>query len=207
MNSIYKYSINYFYYLIFFCTFAKFFYLVMSKLKTYDIDLKNILTENKSVMYNYILTKDYFQALENSEISNGDVKAKLNIIKQSGYFIFEFNLEGSVWIECTRCLDDMQQPINYSDTIKVKLSEKESENDDIVTVSQQDGIINVAWYLYEFIMLNIPLVHTHNENECNKEVLSKLNGYITQSDEIETENKKEEIDPRWAKLKNIFEND
>ncbi len=178
----------------------------MSKLKTYDIDLKNILIENKSVMCNYILAKDFFQAIENSEISNGNVKADLNIIKQSGYFIFEFNLKGSVWIECTRCLDDMEQPINYTDTVKVKLSEKASENDDIVTVSQEDGVINIAWYLYEFIMLNIPLVHTHNQGECNQEVISKLNGYIAQSDEIEKE-KTEEIDPRWAKLKNIFEND
>ncbi len=177
----------------------------MSKLKAYNIELKNILSENKSITYSYTLTKDYFQAIENSEINNGNIDVQLNIIRQSDYFVFEFNLFGSVFIECTRCLDDMEQPINYSETIKVKLSDNSSDDEEIITVLEQDGIINVAWYLYEFIIINIPLVHTHNIGECNKEIMSKLDNYITQNEEIN--NKEESIDPRWAKLKNIFEND
>lgn len=48
----------------------------------------------------------------------------------------------------------MNQPIQYKEKIQVKFGDKFSEEDDIVIVPETDGGINVAWFLYEFIVLS-----------------------------------------------------
>ena len=34
--------------------------------------------------------------------------------------------------------------------------------------------INIAWFLYEFIALNIPMKHVHAPGKCNKGMVGKL---------------------------------
>ena len=113
----------------------------------------------------------------------------------------------------------MNQPIQYKEKIQVKFGDKFSEEDDIVIVPETDGGINVAWFLYEFIVLNIPIKHVHAPGECNKNMVGRLKKHITRQriddddpDDLEF-NEEDEIptdesisDPRWDGLQNIFEN-
>lgn len=65
---------------------------------------------------------------------------------------------------CALCLDDMDQPIVADQRMAVKLGDSYSEDDDLVTVAEEEGILDVAWYVYESIELNIPIKHVHTEN-------------------------------------------
>ena len=191
----------------------------MSKFEQYNVVLKDLNEGSK--MFEYELNDLYFKKIDSPEIQHGSVHAVVQVQQKQGLYELSFNLEGTVIIPCDRCLDDMTQPIQYKDKLKVKLGDRFSEEDEIVIVPESEGAINIAWFLYEFIVLNIPIKHVHASGECNKTMVTKLKKHITRqkdddedgvavlfdddddddftTDEIQT-------DPRWDGLQNITEN-
>jgi len=189
----------------------------MSKFELYNIVLKDLTNETRT--FEFDLDELYFKKIDSPEVQKGDVKAKVSVQKKLSTFELQFTLEGNIIIPCDRCLDDMIQPIHYKEKLQVKFGDKFAEEDEIVIIPESDGAINIAWFLYEFIVLNIPIKHVHPTGECNKTMVSKLKRHITRqkddddddtsidldddddfsADEIQT-------DPRWDGLQNITEN-
>jgi len=191
----------------------------MSKFEQYNVVLKDISNEVR--MLEYDLDNVYFKKIDSPEVQKGNVKARVTVQKKQNIFELQFSLEGTIIIPCDRCLDDMEQPIHYKEKLQVKLGEKFSEEDEIVIVPESDGGINIAWFLYEFIVLNIPIKHVHATGECNKTMVTKLRKHITrQKDDDDEEGTalvfddedddfttdEAQTDPRWDGLKNITEN-
>ena len=177
--------------------------------------MKNMLTDTSE--YEYQLDNQFFADLEAPEVQKGNVKVTLKVRKTSGIYQLDFHTEGIVIVTCDRCLDEMEQPIESTDRLKVKLGEAYDEIDDIVVVPEEDGYINVAWFVYEFIALSIPMKHVHAPGKCNKEMVGKLKRHLrTSADEEEDEDtlsfggetneEPREIDPRWNELKKILDN-
>jgi uncharacterized metal-binding protein YceD (DUF177 family) len=131
-------------------------------------------------------------------------------------YLMDFHIEGNVIVTCDRCLEEMEQPIESDDLLKVKLGEEFAEIGDIVVVPEEDGYINVAWFIYEFIALNIPMKHVHAPGKCNKDMVHKLSKHLRSAGDDETEEDEgvqedfevddREIDPRWNELKKILDN-
>jgi uncharacterized metal-binding protein YceD (DUF177 family) len=190
----------------------------MSKFELYNVVLKDISSEMR--VFEYDLDDAYFKKIDSPEVQKGNVKAKVSVQKKLATYELQFFIEGTVIIPCDRCLDDMVQSINYKEKLLVKFGNSFSEEDEIVIVPESEGAINIAWFLYEFIVLNIPMKHVHATGECNKTMVTKLKKHITRqkddddddssavefdddddfiSDEIQT-------DPRWDGLQNITEN-
>ena len=191
----------------------------MSKFELYNVVLKDISNEMR--MFEYDLDDAYFKKIDSPEIQKGSIKAKVSVQNKLSTYELQFLIEGTVTIPCDRCLDDMVQPIHYKEKLQVKFGDTFSEEDEIVIVPEAEGAINIAWFLYEFIVLNIPLKHVHATGECNKTMATKLKKHITRQkgddddedtsavefdedddftpDEIQT-------DPRWDGLQNITEN-
>ena len=167
-----------------------------------------------SATYEFQLDNQFFMDLDAPEVQKGHVNVALNVRKTSGIYQLDFHLEGEVIVICDRCLDEMEQPIEADERLKVKLGSEFSEIDDIVVVPEEDGYINVAWFIYEFIALSIPMKHTHPSGKCNKEMVGKLHKHLRttvddeESDEIveDEETETREIDPRWNELKKILDN-
>jgi len=190
----------------------------MSKFELYNVVLKDINNETRIIEFE--LDDAYFKKIDSPEVQRGNVKAKVSVQKKLSTFDIQFVLDGSIIIPCDRCLDDMEQPIHYKEKLQVKFGDKFAEEDEIVIVPESEGAINVAWFLYEFIVLNIPIKHVHATGECNKTMVVKLKKHITrQKDDTDDENSSldfdddddfttEEIqtDPRWDGLQNITEN-
>jgi Predicted metal-binding, possibly nucleic acid-binding protein len=190
----------------------------MSKFELYNVVLKDVNNETRIIEFE--LDDAYFKKIDSPEVQRGNVKAKVSVQKKLSTFDIQFVLDGSIIIPCDRCLDDMEQPIHYKEKLQVKFGDKFAEEDEIVIVPESEGAINVAWFLYEFIVLNIPIKHVHATGECNKTMVVKLKKHITrQKDDTDDENSSldfdddddfttEEIqtDPRWDGLQNITEN-
>ncbi len=195
----------------------------MSKFKPYNIDLRNIGSNVQVFEYN--LDDEYFAKIDSEEVSKGNVKAVVRASKRISTYELEFELEGQIKIPCDRCLDDMEQSIKHAETIAVKLGADYAEEENVVIVPESDSSINIAWFLYEFIILNIPIKHIHPAGECNKTMLDQLKFHLTKRkdvhEDVELLDEEEEdddfddeatvdnsqIDPRWADLQNIkFEN-
>jgi len=191
----------------------------MSKFEQYNIVLKDITSETP--MFEFDLDNVFFKKIDSPEVQIGNVKAKVSVQKKTNTYELKFEIDGIIVIPCDRCLDNMEQPIHYKEKLLVKLGEKFSEEDEIVIVPESEGAINIAWFLYEFIVLNIPMKHVHAPGECNKTMAGKLKKHITrQKDDDDEEDEsvidfeddddfttnESQTDPRWDGLQNISEN-
>ncbi len=172
-------------------------------------------------MFEFDLDNVFFKKIDSPEVQIGNVKAKVSVQKKTNTYELKFEIDGIIVIPCDRCLDNMEQPIHYKEKLLVKLGEKFSEEDEIVIVPESEGAINIAWFLYEFIVLNIPMKHVHAPGECNKTMAGKLKKHITrQKDDDDEEDEsvidfeddddfttnESQTDPRWDGLQNISEN-
>ena len=172
-----------------------------------------MLTDTAEIVYQ--LDNQFFLDLDAPDVQKGQVNVVLKVRKTSGIYQLDFHTEGKVIVICDRCLDEMEQPIETDDRLKVKLGADFAEIDDMVVVPEEDGYINVAWFIYEFIALSIPMKHVHAPGKCNKDMVNKLSKHLRVSaddedDEFEsiddTDDRPQEIDPRWNELKKILDN-
>lgn len=177
------------------------------------------MTEN-SADYEFSLTNQFFTDIDAPEIHKGKLQAQLNVKKTMGVYVLTFHIEGSVIVPCDRCLDDMELSVVTDDSLKVKLGAAFSDEEDMVIVPEEDGYINVAWFMYEFIALSLPMKHVHAPGQCNKSMMGALNKHLRTSAEEEGEMddflleeemdeelpESREIDPRWNELKKILDN-
>ena len=108
---------------------------------------------------------------------------------------------GTVRIPCNLCLDDMDQPIDGEQRLTVKLGLQDGEDDDVVMVDENEGMLDLSWLIYETIALAIPIRHVHAPGKCNTAMLKALEEHS--SDRSSDEESTEEVDPRWEKLKNL----
>ena len=173
----------------------------MEKLDTYKIDLKGM--QSDACTYEFALDDQFFALIDAPEVQKGDVHVSLNVKKLTQSFELNFQTEGTVKVLCDRCLDEMDQSVHSVDRLIVKFGDEYSEeDDDLVIIPEHEGVINVAWFMYEFIALAIPIKHVHAEGECNKEMSEKLGSLLCSTDD----DGETVIDPRWNELKRLLDN-
>lgn len=186
----------------------------MGKFSIYNIPLRN-LTEGIH-QYEYLLDDQYFKLIADadSDVKKGQVKVEVSLKCVSSTFDFSFSLNGSVIVPCDRCLDDMPIDIEAENRLIVKFGKEYSEeSDEVVIIPEDEGEINIAWFLYEFITLCVPMKRVHAPGKCNKTMTSRLNKHkaVSSDDESddETDNESdvtidtETTDPRWDALKDL----
>lgn len=157
----------------------------MGKLDGYKVDLKGMATD--TVSYRWQADNDFFSAVQGSDIKQGLLDVALRVKRTSGAYELEFQLQGEVEVTCDRCLESMNQPIDAFCTLRVVMGEDFVDDGDVVVIPEREGIINVAWNIYEFTALQIPLRHVHPDCEA-----------LSESSE------EERVDPRWADLKKLI---
>lgn len=175
----------------------------LSILDTYNIDLTAISSEEQE--FTYTLSDEVFSALHGSFFTRGNIEAKVFVRRVSGVFEFDFAAEGDVWISCDYCLEDMKQEVVTEGGIRVVYGEHMSDNEELIVHPSTEKFFNIAWYIYECIVLALPMKHTHKPGECNQEMKDKLDNLLVSKTDL-SESDDEEIDPRWNKLKEILDN-
>ena len=155
--------------------------------------------------FGYEIDNDFFAGMDYSEVQQGKVHVDLDIDRQETMLTLHFDLEGSVRVPCDRCADEFDQPIESQQDFFLKLgTENAQESDDVAVVSPELSEYDIRPLVYEYIILAIPMHRVHPEGECNPEVIAMLNQEAAPVEEAEDT---DEIDPRWAALKDIKLND
>lgn len=155
----------------------------MSKFGEYNIQVKTL--PQGSSLVEYHLTNSFFEAIGEDAIQKGDLMATVTVEKGISQTELNFAITGKVVVLCDRCLDEMDQPISAKGHLIVKMGKEfQDDGDDVVIIPEEQGVINVAWFLYEFINLAIPIKHVHPFGLCNKEAADKLSEIlVTDMDE------------------------
>jgi len=141
----------------------------MSEKDHYIIDLERLPIGRHS--YDITLDNAFFENLEKSEILGGEVagKATLNL-REEGYQL-NIAVHGTVFVVCDRCLDPMSLEIEA--------------NDEGEWLEANGERLDLSWLAYEIVSINIPIVHCHQEGECNKQMELLLHDHLCEEPEPE----------------------
>ena len=171
----------------------------MCYLEQFDIDLK-ALTQDVTPL-EWGLDDQFFNALEGAQVQGGTLHVSGSIRKAVGFFELLLHTNGTVRVPCDRCLDLMDQPIEADLRLVVKLGSEYQEDDDIITVDESDPTLNTAWFIYESVILAVPIQHVHQPGDCNDAMMRVLSEHsAARSSDADAE---DAIDPRWEKLRNL----
>ena len=171
----------------------------MCSLERFKIDLKELKEESKDL--DFELDDDFFHALECTQVQGGALHVSGSIRKAVGFFELQLHSEGTVRTVCDRCLDDLDLPIEADCRFIVRLGTANSEEDDVIVVDEDEGILDTATLIYESVILAIPIKHVHAPGKCNPamtKVLEELS-----ADRSSDRESDQPQDPRWEKLKSL----
>ena len=129
------------------------------------------------------LSDAFFASIEGSEISQGDVHVDVSIRKTIHFSDVRFHATGTVEVPCDRCLDPMDLQVDVEQLLTVKIGSEYSEDDDLITLAEDDSVLDLSWFVYESIVLNLPVKHVHAPGKCNPAMIKMLNEHsATRSD-------------------------
>ena len=170
----------------------------MCYLERFCIDLKALTDEVTPLSWE--LDDQFFESLEDVQVQGGSLHVSGSIRKAVGFYELQLHTGGTVRIPCDRCLDLMDQPIEADLRLVVKLGSEYSEDDDIITVDENEGVLQTSWFIYESIALAVPIQHVHQPGDCNDAMMRVLHEHsAARSSDADAQ----KTDPRWEALKKL----
>lgn len=179
----------------------------MNDLKDYDISFIGL--KDGSHQFEYVIDKAFFDFFEYEDFYNSNVNVQLDFLKKPTMFELLFKVSGEVEVTCDVTNELYFQPIENRLSLIVKFGEEfNDENEELLIIPHGEFKLNVAQYIYEAIVLAVPIKKVHpgvEDGTLKSDVLEKLREYELSEGFEEIKNVEEvEIDPRWDKLKNIL---
>lgn len=154
--------------------------------------------------YEFEVTDKFFESFDYSEIKQGKIKVDLSLLKQSSMMSLEFAISGTVKVPCDLCTEEFDLPISgdYKLIVKVGGNDSQDENDDIITIAANEHELDLSQYIYEYIMLSLPIKRVHpldkkGKSTCDPEMIEKVKKYLVD------DSGDDKSDPRWEGLKGI----
>ena len=117
----------------------------------------------------------------------------------------DFKHKGTVNVPCDVSGEEFDFPIKGKLKLLVKFGDTfNDENEELLILPNGEIQVNVAQYIYESIVLSVPLrrVHPGVKDGTLSEVVEKLESLAPK--ENKTEEQKDDIDPRWENLKKLL---
>jgi uncharacterized metal-binding protein YceD (DUF177 family) len=129
--------------------------------------------------YPFTLGDAFFADFEGSEVQHGQLEAVVSVEKKHDFLQLGVRIAGNVTIPCDRCLDDLQLPVQFYATpvvkfIDGKIDEYLPGDEDILWAANGSHELDVAPYLYDSIILSLPLRRVHPDGQCNREMMERL---------------------------------
>ena len=135
--------------------------------------------------------------MENPDIITSDVKVHMELVKKADTYDCTFTCKGILKIPCDRCLDPIDHEVDTVYHITVKYGEDyNDESDDVLVIPFSDTALNVAYMLYDTIVLTIPLRHVHPMGKCNRAMVAALHKHRNTGDD-EVEAALDEVDSEY----------
>lgn len=153
-------------------------------------------------LYDFEVKDEFFTYFEDSFLSKGDVKVDLSITKQTNLLIAEFSFSGSIQLVCDRSLEEFDYQLDNKYKVHFKYADNFEEiSDEIIHIPFGLPQLDLSQYIYEFIGLSVPMrkIHPNFADDDSDGEFEEV--YI--SDSGDSEEGKDELDPRWAALKKL----
>ncbi|MDE6301823.1 MAG: DUF177 domain-containing protein [Muribaculaceae bacterium] len=180
----------------------------MGKFTAYKLPLKSLGVGTHE--FDYKLDKQFFANMEYADVRDADIDVHLIVDYHNDIYHLDFTLTGMVTLLCDRCLDDLVLPIDTTYSINVEYGDDyNDDSDDLMIIPESDNYLNVAYMLYDTVVLVIPIKHVHPLGKCNRAMSALLKKHRAQGEDAELEEELMEgiedatPDPRWDALKGL----
>lgn len=157
----------------------------MSDNKNYVIPVKG-LSQGKHY-YEFSVDGDFFREFGNQYIKDASLDVEVELEKGGGWMNVHADIEGTVTMECDRCLDDVDVPIDFHSSVAVKFAktdEHDVEDDQFLIMDPTEAELNLSQFIYDYVCINLPVQIVHEEGECNPDMLNRLNAAEQKSEEV-----------------------
>lgn len=129
-------------------------------------------------IYEYVVDGKFFSEFGNSQIIDALCNVSLEVERNSALIEVLLAVKGKVVVECDRCLEELELPIDIDRKIMVRFAssdeEEQTEDDDVMVLKERDDDIDLCQFVYDYICLSLPLQKVHPKGKCNPEMIAKL---------------------------------
>ena len=177
---------------------------IMKALKAYIIPFIGLKVGEHH--FHYQIDNKFFQDFEYNEFSAVNIKIDLKLEKKTTFLELYFSASGVINVNCDITNEPYDQDINDKFKLVIKFGDEyNDDNEDILIVTHGEYEINVSQYIYELIVLAVPVKRIHpgiEDGTLQSDILSKLEE-LSPSEDHKTKSS-EDIDPRWNNLKKLL---
>ncbi|MDP5171864.1 MAG: DUF177 domain-containing protein [Bacteroidia bacterium] len=169
----------------------------------YSLDIAMLVPGKQAESFS--LDRAFFEHFDFGLSQDGNVKAELEIVRYPQHFDVVFHIKGNVKVECDRCLEPYDQPIDSTNRIIYSYDPNQQfEDTEVIQINEEDSEIPVAQDLYDFVHVSLPLrrVPSKKIHICDPSVLAVL-GLDANGKPLPKEESEDDIDPRWEALKKL----
>ena len=160
--------------------------------------------------FEYQISNAFFEIFDYHEFINSNIKVNVVLEKKSTLIEVAFKHNGTVNVPCDMTNEEFNLPVKGNMKLIVRFGDAfNNDNEELLILPHGEFQIDIAQYIYEMIVLSVPLRRIHpgiKDGSLNTEALKKLKELSIK--EIKKENKKELsqeiIYPRWDKLKQLL---
>src|SRR5690554_605111 len=152
--------------------------------------------------FEYQINKLFFENFDYHQFEDILGMAKLTLNKKENLLELSFEHKGTVKVPCDLTGIYFDLPIKGKLNLIVQFGEEyNDDNEELLIIPHGEFQINVAQYIYEMIVLSVPIKRVHPGVKDGSIDVSEYEKYISYQ---KPEEIKEETDPRWDKLNNLL---
>ncbi|TDD93529.1 YceD family protein [Flavobacterium cellulosilyticum] len=178
----------------------------MSKIKEYLIPFIGLKTGKHH--FEYQISNKFFEDFDYQEYISSDIKVNVVLEKKSSMLELSFKHKGTVNVPCDMTNEEFDLPIKGKMKLIVRFGEAfNNDNEELLILPHGEFQIDVSQYIYEMIVLSVPLRRIHpgvKDGSLKTEALTKLQELTVKEVKVENNKQEENIDPRWDKLKQLL---
>ena len=121
---------------------------------------------------------EFFDSFGNTEVLDAALSVRAELSRSGNFIGVQCKAEGSVTVECDRCLDPLPLPVETEFSLSVKFGphEERTEADDreIVMLPYGEAELDLAQFVYDYVWTALPLQRVHPDGECNEDAIKYL---------------------------------
>lgn len=157
--------------------------------------------------FQFLIEDKFFETYGNTLAQSGSVDVNLTLDKQSSMLVLLFSYKGYINADCDRCLQPVQIPVEGENRLVVKFGDTNADDtEEVITLPKEAHQLDVAPYMYEFVSLAVPYRKVPadcdaQDKYCDTTIAERM---AQQAPPVDAT--KENVDPRWDKLKNLLDN-
>lgn len=133
-----------------------------TKGQEYIIDYKTL--ESGIYEFDYHIDKEFFSMFDEPMVQDGNADVHAAMRVSSAGLDIQLTITGTLCVECDRCLEPFDMPIDASYDLVVKYGDHTTpldEADDVITIGADDDFLDLRQHIYEYVILSLPARRVH----------------------------------------------